>query len=128
MPRLAVRRETVGPAIRILLREFHEGRCQLCSFTFEKRDGEPYFEVHHLDPAVGHHPKNLLVVCPNCHAQLEHARVADLRWVDGWLMRVTINGREFSVRQPLVNEANWRALLGLTLVVVALRIGRLFAH
>ena len=124
LPRLAARREVVPPAIRILLRELHDGRCQLCSFTFEKRSAEPYFEVHHLDPAVGHHPKNLLVVCANCHAQFEHATVTDPRWADGWLISIAINGKQVSVRQPLINESNWRALFGLTVIIAMLRVGR----
>ncbi len=124
LPRLAARREVVPPAIRILLRELHDGRCQLCSFTFEKRSAEPYFEVHHLDPAVGHHPKNLLVVCANCHAQFEHATVTYPRWADGWLISIAINGKQVSVRQPLINESNWRALFGLTVIIAMLRVGR----
>jgi 5-methylcytosine-specific restriction endonuclease McrA len=128
MPRMAARREVVPPVIRVLLRELHDGKCQLCSFTFQKRDGEPYFEVHHLSPGVGHHPKNLLVVCPNCHAQFEHAAISDLRWADGWLVGVAINGRQVSVRQPLVDESSWRVLFGLALVVAMLRVGRLIAR
>jgi hypothetical protein len=50
------RHEGVPSGVRILLRELHDGRCQLCSFTFRKRNGEPYFEIHHLDPNIGHHP------------------------------------------------------------------------
>ena len=127
-PRLVPRREVVPPAIRIMLRELHNGKCQLCSFTFEKRNGEPYFEVHHLDPAVGHHPKNLLVVCPNCHAEFEHARLGDLRWADGWLVSVTINEKQISIRQPFVNESNWKTLIGVIVIVAAVRVGRLLAH
>jgi 5-methylcytosine-specific restriction endonuclease McrA len=124
VPHAADRREVVPSAIRILLRELHDGKCQLCSFTFEKRNGEPYFEVHHLNPAVGHHPKNLLVVCPNCHAKLEHAAVCDLQWVGGWLMGLTITGKRVSIRQPLANESNWRTLVGLSILIAAAHIGR----
>lgn len=118
------RREGVPSGIRVLLRELHEGKCQLCSFTFEKRNGEPYFEIHHLDPKVGHHPPNLLVVCPNCHAQFEHAKVSDFEWADNWLVGVTINGKHVSVRQPLAHDSIRRALLGLGILVVAAQIGR----
>src|SRR5207245_524064 len=58
-PGAAERHEGVPSGLRVLLRELHDGRCQVCSFTFEKRNGEPYFEIHHLDPKVGHHPSNL---------------------------------------------------------------------
>jgi hypothetical protein len=128
LPHVAPRREGVPPGLRVLLRELHDGKCQLCSFTFEKESGEPYFEVHHLDPALGHHPKNLLVVCPNCHAQFEHATVSDLRWAEGWLVGLAINGKQVSVRQPLVNESSWRTLLGLLVIIAVLRFGRILAR
>lgn len=123
----AERHEGVPSGIRVLLRELHEGKCQLCAFTFEKRNGEPYFEIHHLDPKIGHHPNNLLVVCSNCHAQFEHATIADFRWTGNWLVGVTINGRRVSVRQPLAHDSIRRALLGLVIVVAAARAGRFLA-
>lgn len=124
----AERHEGVPSGIRVLLRELHDGRCQLCSFTFEKRNGEPYFEIHHLDPKVGHHPNNLLIVCPNCHAQFEHATVTDFRWTGNWLVGVSINGKRVSVRQPLAHDSIRRALLGLVMVVAAARVGRFFVR
>lgn len=125
VPRLAERHEVVPSSMRVLLRELHGGKCQLCSFTFEKRNGEPYFEVHHLNPKVGHHPQNLLVVCANCHAQLEHAVVTDLQWCEGWLVGVSVNGSHISVRQPFVNESQWSALLSVTILFAAIRFSRL---
>ncbi len=118
------RHEGVPPGIRILLRELHDGKCQLCSFTFEKRSGEPYFEVHHLDPEVGHHPTNLLVVCPNCHAQFEHATVTDFKWIGNWLIGVTINGKRVHVRQPLAHDSVRRVFLGLLITCAASKILR----
>ncbi|HWN10950.1 MAG TPA: HNH endonuclease [Pyrinomonadaceae bacterium] len=61
------RAEAVPPALRALLEAIHQGKCQICGFTFKKRDGKPYFEIHHLEPDKGHHPMNVLVICPNCH-------------------------------------------------------------
>jgi len=123
--RMAERHEGVPSGIRVLLRELHDGKCQLCSFTFEKRNGEPYFEIHHLDPKIGHHPTNLLVVCANCHAQLEHSIVTDFRWTRHWLVRVAINGKRVAVRQPLAHDSITRALLGLAIVVAVTRVGHL---
>ena len=116
------RHEGVPPGIRVLLREVHDGKCQLCRFTFEKRNGEPYFEIHHLDPEIGHHPTNLLVVCPNCHAQFEHAIVTDFKWAGNWLVGVTINGKRVAVRQPPAHDSIRKALLGLGIVVAATKI------
>ncbi|MBI3947443.1 MAG: HNH endonuclease [Armatimonadetes bacterium] len=110
------RREAPPVSIRILLGALHEGRCQLCGFTFLKRDGQPYYEVHHLDPDLGHHPKNLLLVCANCHAQLEQATVTGCEYVRGWLVSLEINGVFFSVRQPLLADGD--ALLSIAFVLV----------
>jgi ATPase subunit of ABC transporter with duplicated ATPase domains len=43
VPSRTGRRENVPSGIRVLLRELHGGKCQLCSFTFAKRNAEPYF-------------------------------------------------------------------------------------
>ena len=127
-PSATERHEGVPSAIRVLLRELHDGKCQLCSFTFEKRNGEPYFELHHLDPEVGHHPCNLLVVCANCHAQFERANVTDHKWAGNWLVGVTINGKRVAVRQPLAHDSIRRALLGLVIMLAAAQFGRLLAR
>jgi 5-methylcytosine-specific restriction endonuclease McrA len=121
-PGTVERHEGTPAGIRVLLREVHNGKCQLCSFTFEKRNGEPYFEIHHLQPDIGHHPSNLLVVCPNCHAQLEHAFVTDFSWAGIWLIGITINGRRISVRQPLADDSMGRALLGLVIVIAGAQV------
>lgn len=113
----AGRRASTPPGIRVLLQELYGGKCQICSFTFQKRDGEPYFEVHHLDPHLGHHPTNLLVLCPNCHAQFEHAEVTDLKWIGNWLVGAAINGKPFRIRQALAHDPLRRAGLALLLAL-----------
>ena len=118
-PGAVERHEGAPSAIRVLLRELHDGKCQLCFFTFAKRNGEPYFEIHHLDPEIGHHPRKLLVLCPNCHAQFEHATVTDFKWAGSWLVGATINGKRVAVRQPLAHDSIRRALLGLGIVLAA---------
>lgn len=95
------RYEGVPASLRALLKVVYEGRCQICGFTFFKRNGEPYFEVHHVDPEGGHQPQNLLVLCANCHAQMEHANVAVERDAQGWVVAVTINGERRPVHQAL---------------------------
>ena len=127
-PGATERHEGVPTAIRVLLRELHGGKCQLCSFTFEKANGKPYFEIHHLDPEVGHHPRNLLVVCPNCHAQFEHATVTDFKWAGNWLVSVMINGKRVAVRQPFVHDSIRRTLLALGIMVAAAQVGRLLVR
>lgn len=123
-----VRHEAVPAGIRVLLRELHEGRCQLCSFTFEKINGEPYFEIHHVDPAFGHHLSNLLVVCPNCHAQFEYATVTNFERVGIWLVCVTINGKRVIVRQPFAHHSIRRTLVALVIAVLSAQIGRILVR
>ena len=116
---VSTRSESVPPGLRLLLREVHNGKCQLCSFTFAKRDGEPYFEIHHLDPKRGHHPHNLLVVCPNCHAQFEHAILSECVWAGNWLISITINGKRIAIHQPLASGATLRTMLGIMILLAA---------
>lgn len=121
----SARYEGVPPGMRLLMRELHRGKCQVCAFTFEKRNGEPYFEIHHLDPELGHHPKNLLLLCGNCHAQFEHANVTDYEMLGDWVIAVKINGKRVFVRQPLAEDSISGSLPALALFL-ALQVGRLF--
>jgi hypothetical protein len=85
--------------LRALLGQAYSGKCQLCGFTFSKSDGTPFFEVHHIEPTLGDHPKNLLVVCANCHAKLTYAEVDSFVYADGWLVELRLAGARVSVRQ-----------------------------
>lgn len=95
-------RENVPANLRTLLGYIYRGHCQVCDFWFLKRDKEPYFEIHHLDPLKGHHPKNLLAVCGNCHNQFEHADVKQEFDDDWWLVRIYFNERIYSVKQAVL--------------------------
>jgi len=55
------RREKTPSSITLILGGIYKGRCQVCSFTFLKRDKNPYYEIHHIDAMLGHHPKNLVL-------------------------------------------------------------------
>jgi len=95
-------RESAPANLRILLGDIYKGHCQLCDFWFLKKDKKPYFEIHHLDPFKGHHPKNLVVVCGNCHNQFEHANAKQEFDDNSWLIRVSFNQTVYSVRQALL--------------------------
>ena len=116
------RAEAVPPVLRALLEAIHQGRCQICSFTFKKRDGTSYFEIHHLEGDKGHHPTNVLVICPNCHAQLENAVVTEMERVMGWLVALKINGRRFRVRQPFVRKRLSDVVVALAALCIAARV------
>lgn len=95
-------RETAPAHLRTLLEDIYEGHCQVCDFWFLKRNKAPYFEIHHLDPVKGHHPKNLLVVCGNCHNRFENAEVKQEFNDDSWLVKVSFNENVFLVRQAML--------------------------
>lgn len=101
--RLSRARETTPASLRTLLETIYQGHCQLCDFWFLKRDNSPYFEIHHLNPLQGHHPKNLVVVCGNCHNQFEHANVGHEFNNDSWLIRVLFNEGIYQVNQIALN-------------------------
>lgn len=104
--------------VRAMLGYAYEGRCQLCSFTFLKRDRKPYYEVHHIDPERGDDPRNLLVLCANCHAKLTHASVESLGFLDGWLTSIEVNGQHVKVRQLLVEPSLSLPMMTAALIVV----------
>ena len=119
----ADRNEGVPPGLRALLRELHEGKCQVCSFTFAKKDGNPYFEIHHVDPDMGHQPMNLLVLCANCHARFEHANISDLELRKGWLIALKINGKRFEINQPVLQDPKNDAASYLCAILLAIQTG-----
>ena len=48
--------------------------CEVCGFTFVKRNGEKYVECAHIKPLSKSYfdsPKNVAALCPNCHAKLD---------------------------------------------------------
>jgi len=92
-------RERVPFSIRKILLELYAGKCQITNFTFLTKNEEPFFEVHHIDPNKGNHLKNLLVVCPNTHAQFTYARLEQEFDNEGWLRKVKFNNEIFNVFQ-----------------------------
>ena len=92
-------KEDVPPNIRVLLGELYQGHCQVCDFWFLKKDNKPYFEIHHINPAQGHHPINLVVVCGNCHNQFEFANVRNEFTANSWLTTVSFNNKPYLVNQ-----------------------------
>jgi len=94
-------KESVSASLKSLLGEIYQGRCQLTNFGFIMKNGNPYFEVHHINAGIGNHIKNLLVVCPNVHAQFTYANVYLKFDNDGWLHKVRLNKTEFMVIQKI---------------------------
>jgi hypothetical protein len=95
------KRERVPCYLRNVLKTVYSGKCQISNFSFLGRNGEPYFEIHHIDPAKGNHIKNLLVVSPNVHAQFTHAKVEHMFDDDKWLRAVKFNDERFDVFEKI---------------------------
>lgn len=95
-------REKTPSSVKTLLFKIYNGHCQLCDFTFMKKDEYNYYEIHHIKPILSHSPKNLLVVCPNCHRQFEYSNVVHKFNQENWLVRVTFNLNSYNVKQALL--------------------------
>lgn len=95
--------ESVPYSMRKILLSLYNGKCQITKFSFFKKDGTPYFEIHHIDPTIGNHFKNLLVVSPNTHAQFTYAKIEQRFDNEGWLREVKFNNESFPVFQIIDN-------------------------
>lgn len=64
------------PQTREFLLQQYSGKCQVCSFTFVKANGEPYFEAVYLMSRLSSEwidrPGNVLCLCANCSAMFTH--------------------------------------------------------
>jgi len=100
-PKSSSSKEQVPPILRKILLNLYEGKCQLTQFTFLMRNQNPYFEIHHINPLLGNHVKNLLVVCPNIHAQFTFSNVEHFYDEENWLRKVAFNHQEFGVFQKI---------------------------
>lgn len=97
-------REKVPANMKALLEGIYKGHCQVCDFWFLNRDNKPYFEIHHLDPLKYHHPKNLVIVCGNCHNQFEYANVHQEFNEYDWLVKVSFNNIFYPVKQTILTD------------------------
>ncbi|MBO6776271.1 MAG: HNH endonuclease, partial [Marinibacterium sp.] len=65
------------PNVIALVLEQAAGSCEACGnkAPFQRDDGEPYLEVHHVRPLAEGGPDtvdNAVACCPNCHRHLHH--------------------------------------------------------
>ena len=71
--------EPKNPKTRPFLYNEYGGECQICSDTFEKRDGQNYFEAVHIIPRTSarflDHPRNSLCLCANHSAQFHAGEI-----------------------------------------------------
>jgi hypothetical protein len=65
-------------AIRLYVLRRANGRCEACeaSAPFERADGTPYLEPHHVTRLADDgpdHPAKVIGLCPNCHRRAHHS-------------------------------------------------------
>jgi 5-methylcytosine-specific restriction endonuclease McrA len=70
------------PRVVAKVLHFANGTCELCleAAPFNKSDGEPYLEVHHVVPLAEKgldKTTNAVALCPNCHRRCHHSKDAD---------------------------------------------------
>ena len=95
-------KESTPCNLRVLLGNIYKGHCQICDFWFLKKDSGPFFEIHHINPLLSNNPRNLVVVCANCHRQFEYADVRNEFNQDNWLIKVRFNDKLYPVNQIIV--------------------------
>lgn len=98
VPQVTIK-ENLPLALRKILLELYKGKCQVSNFTFTMRNGNPYFEIHHINPYKGNHVKNVLVVSPNIHAQFTFTDPKLYFDNQGWLRKVKFKDKTFPVFQ-----------------------------
>jgi len=95
-------KESTPYNLRVLLSDIYQGHCQVCDFWFLKKDNGPYFEIHHINPLQSNNPRNLIVVCANCHRQFEYANVGQEFNNDNWLIKVHFNNKIYPINQIIL--------------------------
>ena len=75
-----------------------KGICELCKTKapFQKEDGLPYLEIHHIKQLADggpDTPDNTVALCPNCHRLLHHGSSEEKKEKIGKLRR-SIKARE----------------------------------
>jgi predicted HNH restriction endonuclease len=93
--RVSAKRYERGPAGQTM-KEIYDFRCMVegCGFSFLKKNGELYAEAHHLESLSDggpDDPDNIVVLCPNHHAQFHYANVGKVSRTNEDLV-VKING------------------------------------
>ncbi len=96
---VAQKEENVPFVMRKILQACYEGKCQLTDFTFIQRNGNPYFEIHHINENLGNHWE--IVVSPNIHAQFTYRDHTNFFDNQGRLIRVDFGDQVYEVNQKL---------------------------
>jgi len=81
------------------LKKIYNHHCQICGFTFQKKNGQNYSESHHVKP-LSHNGldniENLVILCANCHRILHYSNVI-VKSIKGNNREIMINGSIFNI-------------------------------
>lgn len=69
------------PIAKFEVKDFYKGKCQICHYTFRKKNGENHCIITSLlEKRYGgiRHPANYLCLCPNHAALLKHSKIIGL--------------------------------------------------
>ncbi len=87
------------------LKKLYDGKCQITGeeFTFKKKDGSYYSEVHHLLPlgeSGSDSYANAIVISPLIHRMLHYAEVSDidLSKIENNKLLIQINGKDYEIK------------------------------
>lgn len=82
------------------IKALYKNKCQICGFTFKKKNLELYSEVHHIK-SLGEKGSdslsNLINVCANCHRMLHYAKIEYKKLTDN-SRDISINGKHKSIK------------------------------
>jgi hypothetical protein len=94
--------ESKNNNIRTDLKAIYNGRCQICSETFPKQDGEPYFEGVYLIPYTKarwiDNLGNVLCLCPTCCAKLKHGSVEPIYDIEEQINSIPKTGGKLHIK------------------------------
>ena len=71
--KISLKQKPRDAATKNFLKEEYNGECQICNFTFPRRDGEPHFvAVYIIEYKILDNTANVLCLCPNHFAMFKH--------------------------------------------------------
>jgi len=91
------------------IKRLYGHRCQVCGFYIEDQDGSPLIHVHHIRPLHkvgrdGDVARNMLVLCPNHHLQLDLGQPVKALWSE---RAIKCNRKVVKLR--MLNRRHWLA-------------------
>ena len=81
------------------IKKYRNYKCQFCSSTILKENGDCYIEACHIKPkAEGGKDKlnNILILCPNCHKLFDFGKRKIKKHTNDYFI-ISLNGKQYNV-------------------------------